>query len=1150
MLTRDTRRLPGLRFKSQVPPFAETLPRMDVAVFVGFAAAGPLHQPVAVEDIAHFTAIFGNDAPLAWDQQRGEYLYAYLAPAVRAFFGNGGRRCWVIRVAGAAQPNFFAIPGLVGRYADGHLAPAFAPARSEGSWSDTLRVSAALLVGSVDLLGVALDRLEIDLVQSADALAVGELLRLTFRRAGYVLMLPVAMTAPIALSLAALPAGAAHQTAVRATGSAATWFKASPLDRSTAGGNAAVAHVLIPATEGPAIAVLAWAIDNARRTITLKLRLPLANAPALGTQMRLEIGTTTLQLTVRQLLGSTPADDPDGETVQVGGDQLQGFLPARLNSSVSPVSRAVAHILIPATEGPAIPVLGWAIVDLATAAELTLQMPIADAPALEAQLRLDIGLYQVELTVRQVNGDAPPGARVRIVGDDLSWLLPTPQQVLMFAPQPTLHEGRTVVTLTEREIDVLARPALRGQTLTLDLRLPPSQAPALGMVLQVQLGTEQAWLTVEQVDVLAGAGPLDGDQVRVTGSALWRLSGRPPALPATPTADQLDAAGLIGERLSFELWVRQGSSSPVHLSDLACAAGHPRFWGGLPTDAQLYDRDLLAPPERAALWSAAAEPRFPLAGGVGDAPVFLPLGLPALPEQYIGPSAQAGTALERDGLDQYDAGLFLDRQLIDALTDSLIGRADVLRYQSARPRRLTGIHAALDLEEATMIAVPDAIHRGWTKIGASTVPPPEASQPLVRPDWWRFLDCDPPPQPPAAREPQWGNFLNCDTRVIAPPTLSLAGPADALGTFTLLWGPTTETDARYILEESTRPDWSGAVPIYAGTRTDLAIYGRAQGNYYYRVRVESGGQSSDWSDGVVVRVAPPDQWRVAESATLAAPVQLAVQRALLRMCAARGDMLAVLALPEDERDDGAIRYVAALSDPLGPPIAVGASDIAPIGYGEARALSYAAVYHPWLIGREEQQPGQVRRMPPDGAACGVLAARALARGAWIAPANEPLRGVVALTPTISQARWPQLLQAQINLLLQRPSGFVALSADTLSTDPELRPINVRRLLILLRRLALRLGATYVFEPNDGSFRRMVRQGFEAMLDDLLERGAFAGATPDSAYRVIVDSTLNPAQSIDQGRFVVELRVAPALPLTFLTIRLVQAEDRGSTIEER
>ena len=36
------RRLPGFRFETQAPPLPEVLPRMDIAVFVGFAAAGPL----------------------------------------------------------------------------------------------------------------------------------------------------------------------------------------------------------------------------------------------------------------------------------------------------------------------------------------------------------------------------------------------------------------------------------------------------------------------------------------------------------------------------------------------------------------------------------------------------------------------------------------------------------------------------------------------------------------------------------------------------------------------------------------------------------------------------------------------------------------------------------------------------------------------------------------------------------------------------------------------------------------------------------------------------------------------------------------------------------------------------------------------------
>src|SRR6185295_13737111 len=89
-----------------------------------------------------------------------EQVYAYLAPAVRAFFRNNGRRCWIIRVAhrrpqgssdpNSARSNYFPIPNLarVEFNDDGsvkRVMPAFARARSEGSWSDSIRVGSALL---------------------------------------------------------------------------------------------------------------------------------------------------------------------------------------------------------------------------------------------------------------------------------------------------------------------------------------------------------------------------------------------------------------------------------------------------------------------------------------------------------------------------------------------------------------------------------------------------------------------------------------------------------------------------------------------------------------------------------------------------------------------------------------------------------------------------------------------------------------------------------------------------------------------------------------------------------------------------------------------------------------------------------------------
>jgi phage tail sheath protein FI len=188
-------------------------------------------------------------------------------------------------------------------------------------------------------------------------------------------------------------------------------------------------------------------------------------------------------------------------------------------------------------------------------------------------------------------------------------------------------------------------------------------------------------------------------------------------------------------------------------------------------------------------------------------------------------------------------------------------------------------------------------------------------------------------------------------------------------------------------------------------------------------------------------------------------------------------------------------------------------------------------------------------VPPDGVALGVLAGRASSRGAWIAPANEPFKDVVAVTPGVPPADWPALLDAQINLVRQDPRGFMTLSADTLAREIELRPINVRRLLTLLRRLALRRGISYVFEPNGPVLRRAVERGFETILTDLFRRGAFAGAVPEQSFRVVTDDTINTAADAEAGRFLVELRVAPALPMRFIAVQLTQSGERLTVTEE-
>ena len=82
----------------------------------------------------------------------------------------------------------------------------------------------------------------------------------------------------------------------------------------------------------------------------------------------------------------------------------------------------------------------------------------------------------------------------------------------------------------------------------------------------------------------------------------------------------------------------------------------------------------------------------------------------------------------------------------------------------------------------------------------------------------------------------------------------------------------------------------------------------------------------------------------------------------------------------------------------------------------------------------------------------------------------------------------------------------------------------------------------------GEFRRAVQRGFENLLSGLAQRGAFAGRTPRESYQVVIDGSLNTPSAADQGRFYVELKVAPSLPLRFLTVRLLQTADRTFVTE--
>ena len=254
-----------------------------------------------------------------------------------------------------------------------------------------------------------------------------------------------------------------------------------------------------------------------------------------------------------------------------------------------------------------------------------------------------------------------------------------------------------------------------------------------------------------------------------------------------------------------------------------------------------------------------------------------------------------------------------------------------------------------------------------------------------------------------------------------------------------------------------------------------------------------------------------------------------VHSALITMCAARADAVALLSVPQHYDVAATLAWAARITS-------IGTIDDG--AGGGVPPLSYAAMWHPWISNCTGLDGGSpvLRDLPPDGAVAGMIAARENARGVWVAPAGIALRGPVRLAaPTaLTIGDRVQLFDAHANLVQQRPGVFTTLSAHTLSGNPQLLQVSVRRLLILLRKICLQLGERYTFEVNNDRFRQLVRMRFDRILSNLTDRGAL------QAFRVDIAGGLNTAEDQDAGRFIVALQVAPTSPVEFITVTLVRS----------
>jgi phage tail sheath protein FI len=171
---------------------------------------------------------------------------------------------------------------------------------------------------------------------------------------------------------------------------------------------------------------------------------------------------------------------------------------------------------------------------------------------------------------------------------------------------------------------------------------------------------------------------------------------------------------------------------------------------------------------------------------------------------------------------------------------------------------------------------------------------------------------------------------------------------------------------------------------------------------------------------------------------------------------------------------------------------------------------------------------------------GIWARSDDSRGVHKAPANEVVRGAIALELQLTKAEHDQLNPVGINCIRAFPGrGIRVWGARTLSSDPEWRYLNVRRLFNFIEESILEGTQWVVFEPNDHRLWDSVRRTVNAFLRRVWRDGALFGATADEAFYVKCDAENNTQDTIDAGQLIIDIGIAPVKPAEFVIFRIAQ-----------
>ncbi len=209
--------------------------------------------------------------------------------------------------------------------------------------------------------------------------------------------------------------------------------------------------------------------------------------------------------------------------------------------------------------------------------------------------------------------------------------------------------------------------------------------------------------------------------------------------------------------------------------------------------------------------------------------------------------------------------------------------------------------------------------------------------------------------------------------------------------------------------------------------------------------------------------------------------------------------------------------------------------------GGTRDSSYGAIYYPWIDVGAKDENGDPVYQPPSGHIAGIYARVDTERGVHKAPANEVIRGALGLQTLVSKQGQAGLNPDGINVIRRFGGNITVWGARTMAgaAQTEWRYISSRRLFNFLRESIDEGTQWAVFEPNAPEVWSKIRRNVGAFLTTVWASGALLGNTPEQAFYVRCDETVNPAAVRDAGQLVVEIGVALVRPAEFVVFRISQ-----------